>query len=96
MAMLTILHEMSKHYDSDTQTFDLSSFKIVYIALMKALVQEMVGKFTNHLKHYNMIVGEVTSDSQMTKQQITAALIIVTTLEKWESHGSRPIPVIPT
>ena len=52
VAMLTILHEMSKHYDPQMQTFDLLSFKIVYIALMKALVQEMVGNFTNRLKHY--------------------------------------------
>ena len=52
VAMLTILHEMSKHYDPQTQTFDLLSFKIVYIVPMKALVQEMVGNFTNRLKHY--------------------------------------------
>ena len=82
--MLSILHEMSKHYDPESQTFDLSSFKVVYIAPMKALVQEMVGNFTNRLKHYNMKVGELTGDSQMTKQQISEASIIVTTPEKWD------------
>ena len=82
--MLTILHEMSKHYDAQTDTFDLASFKIVYIAPMKALVQEMVGNFTNRLKHFDMKVGELTGDSQMTKQQITEASIIVATPEKWD------------
>ena len=84
VAMLTILHEMSKHYDPQTQTFDLLSFKIVYIAPMKALVQEMVGNFTNRLKHYDMKIGELSGDAQMTKQQISEASIIVTTPEKWD------------
>jgi pre-mRNA-splicing helicase BRR2 len=82
--MLTILHEMSKHYSSETGMFDLASFKIVYIAPMKALVQEMVGNFSSRLKHYDMKVGELTGDSQMTKQQISEASIIVTTPEKWD------------
>jgi pre-mRNA-splicing helicase BRR2 len=82
--MLTILHEMSKHYDPATQTFDLASFKVVYIAPMKALVQEMVGNFTNRLKHYDMKVGELTGDSQMTKEQISEASVIVATPEKWD------------
>jgi len=82
--MLTILHEMSKHYSSEMGVFDLTSFKIVYIAPMKALVQEMVGNFSNRLKHYDMKVAELTGDSQMTKQQISEASIIVTTPEKWD------------
>ena len=41
---------------------------------MKALVQEMAGNFSNRLKHYDMKVGELTGDSQMT--------VIVTTPEK--------------
>jgi pre-mRNA-splicing helicase BRR2 len=75
---------MSKHYSAETGVFDLASFKIVYVAPMKALVQEMVGNFSNRLKHYGMKVGELTGDSQMTKQQISEASIIVTTPEKWD------------
>ena len=82
--MLTILNEMGKHRDEETGTFDLDSFKIVYIAPMKALVQEMVGNFTARLKDYGMKVGELTGDSQMTKQQIAETQIIVTTPEKWD------------
>jgi len=81
--MLTILHEMSKYYNLQMQTFDLSSFKIIYVALMKALVQEMIGNFTN-LKVHGIKVRELTGDSQMMKQQISEASIIVTTPEKWD------------
>jgi len=82
--MLTILNEMGKHRDEETGKFDLDSFKIVYIAPMKALVQEMVGNFTARLKDYGMKIGELTGDSQMTKQQIAETQIIVTTPEKWD------------
>ncbi|KAG5640834.1 hypothetical protein DXG03_006882 [Asterophora parasitica] len=84
VAMLTILSELAKHRDEETGTFDLDSFKIVYIAPMKALVQEMVGNFTARLSVFGMKVGELTGDSQMTKQQIAETQIIVTTPEKWD------------
>ncbi|KAJ3766129.1 P-loop containing nucleoside triphosphate hydrolase protein, partial [Lentinula raphanica] len=62
-------------------------FKVVYIAPMKALVQEMVGNFRSRLgpsTPYNLVVSELTGDSQMTKQQIQETQIIVTTPEKWD------------
>ncbi|KAJ3514868.1 hypothetical protein NLJ89_g2119 [Agrocybe chaxingu] len=84
VAMLTILNEMSKHRSEETGEFDLNAFKIVYIAPMKALVQEMVGNFSSRLGVFNIKVGELTGDSQMTKQQIAVTQIIVTTPEKWD------------
>jgi len=82
--MLTILNELAKHRNEETGTFDLDAFKIVYVAPMKALVQEMVGNFTARLKVFGIKVGELTGDSQMTKQQIAETQIIVTTPEKWD------------
>ncbi|KAF7294831.1 putative ATP dependent RNA helicase [Mycena indigotica] len=84
VAMLTILNELGKHRDEETGKFDLDAFKIVYIAPMKALVQEMVGNFSSRLKVFGITVGELTGDSQMTKQQIAETQIIVTTPEKWD------------
>nr|VWO96385.1 Pre-mRNA-splicing ATP-dependent RNA helicase PRP28 (EC [Ganoderma boninense] len=84
VAMLTILNELGKHRDIDSGTFDLDAFKIVYIAPMKALVQEMVGNFSSRLGVFGIKVGELTGDSQMTKQQISETQIIVTTPEKWD------------
>lgn len=82
--MLTILHELSKVRRDESDSFDLENLKIVYIAPMKALVQEMVGNFAARLSSYGVQVGELTGDSQMTKQQIAATHIIVTTPEKWD------------
>jgi hypothetical protein len=45
---------------------------------------EWACNFSSRLKHYDMKVGELTGDSQMTKQQISEASIIVTTPEKWD------------
>ncbi|KAI0062804.1 Sec63-domain-containing protein [Artomyces pyxidatus] len=84
VAMLTILNEMSKYRDEATGKFDLDAFKIVYVAPMKALVQEMVGNFNSRLNPFGIKVGELTGDSQMTKQQIAETQIIVTTPEKWD------------
>ena len=58
--MLTILSEIAKHRDEATGAFDLDSFKIVYVAPMKALVQEMVGNFNSRLNVFGIKVGELT------------------------------------
>jgi len=82
--MLTILNELNKVRDEATGAFDLDSLKIIYVAPMKALVQEMVGNFGSRLAPFGIKVGELTGDSQMTKQQIAETQIIVTTPEKWD------------
>ncbi|OCH86010.1 putative RNA helicase [Obba rivulosa] len=83
VAMLTILNELSKWRNEDG-SFDLDSFKIIYVAPMKALVQEMVGNFGSRLGVYGVKVGELTGDAQMTKAQIAETQIIVTTPEKYD------------
>ncbi|KAF8270130.1 putative RNA helicase [Lactarius quietus] len=83
VAMLTILNELGKWRD-EALALQPRRFKIVYVAPMKALVQEMVGNFTSRLSPYGIKVGELTGDSQMTKQQISETQIIVTTPEKWD------------
>jgi pre-mRNA-splicing helicase BRR2 len=82
--MLTILNEMSKHRDETTGVFDFTAFKIVYVAPMKALVQEMVGNFSSRLGVFGITVNELTGDRQLTKAQIAETQIIVTTPEKWD------------
>ena len=85
VAMLTILREVSKHINPDTHKVNLDNFKIIYVAPMKALVQEMVGNFSNRLTAaYGIKVAELTGDRQLTKQQIAETQIIVTTPEKWD------------
>jgi replicative superfamily II helicase len=58
--MLTVLREIGKFRNEETGVIDLDSFKIVYIAPMKALVAEMVGNFNSRLAEYGIRVAELT------------------------------------
>lgn len=66
IALLTILQILSTRRKSNGR-FDLSSFKIVYIAPMKALVTEIVGNFQKRLAEYGIAVRELTGDVHLTK-----------------------------
>lgn len=83
VALLTILHQLGLHRKEDG-SIDLSAFKIVYVAPMKALVAEIVGNFNHRLKDFNLTVKELTGDATLTKSQIQETNIIVTTPEKWD------------
>ncbi|PJF17760.1 hypothetical protein PSACC_02423 [Paramicrosporidium saccamoebae] len=86
VALLSMLHEIGKHCDSDGKMTAPArdSFKIVYIAPMKALVQEMVSNFGKKLAPFGLTVAELTGDQQLTKAQIASTQVIVTTPEKWD------------
>lgn len=82
-AMLCILHEIGLNRRADG-TIDLDAFKIVYIAPMKSLVQEMVLNFGRRLACLGITVKELSGDQNLNKQQISQTQIIVTTPEKWD------------
>ena len=84
VAMLSILREVGKHIDENSGAIRADEFKIIYVAPMKSLVQEMVGNFGKRLAPYNLRVGELTGDSQMSKDQIANTQMIVCTPEKWD------------
>ena len=84
VAMLAMLREIGKHRNPVTGEIRLDEFKIVYIAPLKALVQEQVGNFGKRLEAYGIRVSELTGDRQLTKQQIADTQVIVTTPEKWD------------
>lgn len=94
--MLNILGQYRREHaaDSDSEddgkeggvkeSFDLDSFKIVYVAPMKALVQEAVKNFSQRLGVYGITVRELSGDSSLTRQQIAETQLLVTTPEKWD------------
>jgi antiviral helicase SLH1 len=86
VALLTILHTISQFTTetSDTVDIDYSEFKIVYVAPLKALAAEIVEKFQKKLQWLGIQVRELTGDMQLTKSEILATQIIVTTPEKWD------------
>ena len=84
VAMLCMLHEIGLHYDPKTDSVDLDAFKIVYVAPMKSLVQEMVHNFGKRLAGFGISVKELSGDSSLTKAQVNATQVIITTPEKWD------------
>jgi len=85
IALLSILREVSGH-DPDECKWDMSikQFKIIYIAPLKALASEIVGKFQKALAYLKIKVAELTGDMNMSKAEIHETHIIVTTPEKWD------------
>ncbi|RKO90899.1 P-loop containing nucleoside triphosphate hydrolase protein, partial [Blyttiomyces helicus] len=88
VAMLTILRTLSQFRENGRLALD--DFKIVYVAPMKALAAEVVRKFSARLGGkedaggLGMTVKELTGDMQLTRQEIVATQMIVTTPEKWD------------
>ncbi|KAF6208456.1 hypothetical protein GE061_016912 [Apolygus lucorum] len=83
VALLCMLREIGKHINEDG-TINVDEFKIIYVAPMRSLVQEMVGSFGKRLGCYNLTVSELTGDHQLSREQIQATQVIVCTPEKWD------------
>ncbi|THV08678.1 Sec63-domain-containing protein [Dendrothele bispora CBS 962.96] len=96
VAMLTILRVLDQHRTPSSSNLDIGrtinrdSFKIIYVAPMKALASEIVRKFEKRLKWLSIQVRELTGDMQMTKSEIAQTQIIVTTPEKWDVVTRKP------
>jgi pre-mRNA-splicing helicase BRR2 len=84
VALLCMLGLISKYYSSETNKINLTEFKIVYIAPMKALVQECVQSFSKKLECFGMNVKELSGDQSLSQAQINETHVIVTTPEKWD------------
>lgn len=74
VALLCMMREIGKHINSDG-TINADDFKIIYIAPMRSLVQEMVGNFGKRLASYRLTVSELTGDHQLTREQIGATQV---------------------
>lgn len=83
VALLCMMREIGKHINADG-TINADEFKVIYVAPMRSLVQEMVGNFRKRLSTYNLTVSELTGDHQLTREQIAATQVIVCTPEKWD------------
>lgn len=89
VATLAILKAL-KHFipdgidTSSLEGVDLSSFKVVYVAPMKALVSEVVENLGKRFRSLCISVNELTGDSSISHQEIARTNVIVTTPEKWD------------
>ncbi|CBH11185.1 ATP-dependent RNA helicase, putative [Trypanosoma brucei gambiense DAL972] len=83
VAMMAILRAISNNM-SRTGLVNLRELKVVYVAPMKALVQEVVRTFSARLEPLGLAVIELTGDSGANQAQVGGAQLIVTTPEKWD------------
>lgn len=83
VALLCMLNQIGLHRNSQG-VIDLQAFKIVYVAPMKALVQECVLNFGKRLAPLGINVRELSGDQNLSRQQIQDTQVIVTTPEKWD------------
>ncbi|KIJ70214.1 hypothetical protein HYDPIDRAFT_172092 [Hydnomerulius pinastri MD-312] len=96
VAMLTILRVLNQHRSTIAPSsairasIDRNTFKIIYVAPMKALASEIVQKLGKRLKWLSIQVRELTGDMQLTKAEIAETQIIVTTPEKWDVVTRKP------
>ena len=88
VAMLCIAQTIKQFLDGDVIKKD--SFKIVYVAPMKALAAEMTANFSRRLAPLGLIVKELTGDMQLTKTEIMQTQMLVTTPEKWDVVTRKP------
>jgi len=82
IAMIAILREIGQHMQNGI--IQLSAFKIVYVAPMKALAAEMTSSFGKRLQSLGICVREFTGDMQLSKKELAETQMIVTTPEKWD------------
>eukprot|EP00041_Stephanoeca_diplocostata_P037706 m.1438323 g.1438323 ORF g.1438323 m.1438323 type:complete len:1940 (+) comp25090_c1_seq3:91-5910(+) len=82
IAMMTVLRCVEQHIEDGV--IQKQNFKIVYIAPMKALASEMTASFGKRLQPLGLSVRELTGDMQLTKAEIMATNMLVTTPEKWD------------
>lgn len=82
IAMMTVLRCVEQHVEMGVIKRD--EFKIIYVAPMKALAAEMTRSFGKRLQPLGLSVKELTGDMQLTKAEILATNMLVTTPEKWD------------
>ncbi|XP_068228501.1 activating signal cointegrator 1 complex subunit 3-like isoform X2 [Palaemon carinicauda] len=88
IALLTIINIVKQHIENGVIRKD--KFKIVYIAPMKALASEMCKYFGKRLEPLGLTVRELTGDMHLTKPEIMATSMIITTPEKWDVTTRKP------
>lgn len=60
---------------------------------MKALAAEMARNFGKRLETLGLTVKELTGDMHLTKPEIMATTMIITTPEKWDVTTRKPGPL---
>eukprot|EP00397_Hematodinium_sp_SG-2012_P000336 GEMP01000336.1.p1 GENE.GEMP01000336.1~~GEMP01000336.1.p1 ORF type:complete len:2004 (+),score=418.53 GEMP01000336.1:621-6632(+) len=82
VALLAIARLIGQHLTVNNVA--KNDFKVVYLAPMKALCAEIVGKFAKALGPVGVRVREMTGDVQLSKNELQETHVIITVPEKWD------------
>eukprot|EP00981_Chlorochromonas_danica_P013205 scaffold5974_cov158-Ochromonas_danica.AAC.6 len=78
VALLTVLQLLKSHIDEHGKVVDMQFKKIIYIAPMKALAQEVVAKFSERLAPLKLVVKEYTgSDLPLLSFNFIVGLVLI-------------------
>eukprot|EP00796_Vickermania_ingenoplastis_P011097 gene11097-7724_t len=83
VALLSMLRAIERAKKRDG-SINLRDLKMVYVAPMKALVQEVVRTFSERLGPLGLEVAELSGDASTTQAQLMNTQLIVATPEKWD------------
>ncbi|KAL3240372.1 ATP-dependent RNA helicase BRR2 [Nakaseomyces bracarensis] len=83
VAILTILKALNDVRDGN-ELFHLKKLKMVYIAPLKALVQEQVREMSRRLEDFGVNVTELTGDTSIKRKELEESHLLITTPEKWD------------
>lgn len=89
IAMLTVVHQIRQHMD-EAGVIQKDKFKVIYVAPMKALAAEMARNFGKRLEPLGLSVRELTGDMHLTKAEMMATTMLITTPEKWDVTTRKP------
>lgn len=81
VAILTIISTLYKHC---CQPPFSPALKVIYIAPMKSLTSEITRTLQKRLKILNLVISELTSDTDVSPELINMSHILVTTPEKFD------------
>lgn len=84
VALLAMLRAVENARNPSTGAINLHDLKMVYVAPMKALVQEVVRTFTERLAPLGLQVSELSGDTATSQAQLLQTQLVVATPEKWD------------
>ena len=90
-----LLPQGDDYDDEASQNVVDTGRKVIYIAPMKALAQEVVEKFSDKLKPLRLIVRELTGDMQLTRAEAESADVIVTVRMVADALAAKEPVVLP-
>ncbi|CAF1379783.1 unnamed protein product [Adineta ricciae] len=88
VAVLCILREIGKHIMADGK-INIDKFKIIYVISRTCALDRFVDNFAKRFSSYELKVTKLSSDPQLSREQINKNQIIICTPDQWDKITRR-------